>query len=174
MRIHLLVCVLAGALSSPVVFGQQEQGEHAAHHPDPQAQEEDTAAADEGQEKMQAMTQNMKRIKALMQKIHAASDSAEKDGLMREHLAAMRKQMQIVLSMHPGMDMKGTMGEMSHGDSDARAASAKKDPKGGGMMGGGMMMKMHKQMEGRMRMLEMMLEQTIEREAVEAGVEHEN
>jgi hypothetical protein len=33
---------------------------------------------------------------------------------------------------------------------------------------------MHKQMEGRMRMLEMMLEQMLEREAVETGAEHDH
>jgi hypothetical protein len=42
------------------------------------------------------------------------------------------------------------------------------------MMGGGMMMQNHKQMEGRVRMLEMMLEQMLEREAVEAGPEHDD
>jgi hypothetical protein len=163
MRIHILLLFLAGLLSTANVLAQQEQDEHAGHHPDQQAEE--TGASSAGEGGVHALARNMKKIQELMKQIHAASDAAEKEALMGEHLRAMRDQMRMVLSMGAGMGMKG-MGTM--GKDEATPAGAK-----GGMMGGGMM-KMHKQMESRMRMLEMMLEQTIEREAVEAGVEPED
>ena len=55
--------------------------------------------------------------------------------------------------------------------------AAKPEAMGGGMMCGDMrarMMRMHKAMEARMSILEMMLEQLLEREAVEAGAEHDH
>jgi hypothetical protein len=164
MRIQVPVLFLVGLLSTATVFAQQED-EHAGHHPDQQAQEDSGSSGEKGGDSVQALARNMKKIQDLMKQIQAASGAAEKETLMGEHLRAMREQMRMVLAMGPGMAMKGGMG--------GEKPAAQDGPKGGGMMGGGMMMKMHKQMEGRMRMLELMLQQMLEREAVEAGVEHE-
>jgi hypothetical protein len=92
----------------------------------------------------------MKKIEALMQQIQQIADPAQKGELFAQHLDALREQMRLVRRQHS--DMKMSMKE-------------------GGMRGRGMMM--HKKMDLRMEILELerLLQQMIEREAVEASIE---
>ena len=74
------------------------------------------------------------------------------------------------------------MGTMSDDKMAPKDEAAEKQPQSAGaagqksgMMGGEMgkgMMRMHKAMETRINILTMLLQQMLEREAVEAGVEH--
>ena len=144
----------------------------------------------------------MKKIQDLMKRIHETTDPAAKEALMNDHLRAMRDEIRRLLAASPAMGMgmmsggamgagdgkMGTMGDDAKGakpdEGGQKAATPgkaaqKPDMMGGDMMGGdgmmrGGMMRMHKAMEARMRIMEMLLEQMLEREAVEAGTEHEH
>ena len=193
MRTILSVTLLVVALAAQGALAQQKDDEHAAHHPQGQAQQSG-APAGKGEDQLHQLGENMKKIQDLMTQIHATSDPAARDELMNQHLKAMREQMKLMLAMTPGkMGMMGGNGMMGKDDAKGAAggekagmmaesnaggamSDANKDAKGGGMgmMGKGGMMNMHKQMEGRMRMLEMMLDQMLERDAVAAGAEHDH
>lgn len=173
MRQILHAALLLLALSGQTAFAQSDD-EHAAHHPEGNAQGAAPGAKPDGS--LSQIATNMQKIRDLMAQIHATDDPAKRDELMTEHLKAMREQMKAVLAMAPA-------GQKSREPADDHAVhgaqDGKKEPKGEGMMGkgmmgGGMMMQKHKQMEGRVRMLELMLEQMIEREAVEGSVEHDD
>jgi hypothetical protein len=194
MRKILSISVLAIAFAAQGAFAQQKDDEHTAHHPEGQAQQGAAAPGGKGEDTLRQLGENMKKIQDLMAQIHATSDPAAKDELMNQHLKAMREQMKLVLAIKPGkmgmMGGKGMMGDdgskdgaagkkdgmMADSDTGTAMSDANKDAKAGGMgmMDKGGMMNMHKQMEGRMRMLEMMLEQMLEREAVETGAEHDH
>ena len=83
--------------------------------------------------------------------------------LLARHLDALREQMRLVRNQHS--DMKMSMKEGSTKD-DAMMGGMMKE---GGTMGSPMMM--HKKMEQRMEMLERLLQQMIEREAVQVSLE---
>lgn len=147
-----LICVTPVALSQAA-----EEEDHSAHHP---AAGEAAATAppaehDHDSGKPDPLQQNMQRIEGLMRQIHEADDPERKRALLGEHLQALLDQMKLIRSQGDGMK------------------AAKKAPEGkdadmmGGMMKSGGMMKMHKKMEQRIDLLERLLQQTLEREAVE-------
>jgi len=98
-----------------------------------------------------------------MQQIQQTTDAAQKRELPGQHLEAMREQARLIRSHHS--DMKLSMKEGSKPEGGMMSGMMQE----GGMMGGGMMM--HKQMEQRMEILERMLQQMLEREAVEVSAE---
>lgn len=102
---------------------------------------------------MPAMMERMERMQALMAQIRATADPVERGKLMAQH----REQMQAQMMAMRGMAMAGPQD-----GSEAR----------GRMMQGGMSCSMegHAQMQARMSMMQMMMEQMVEREAV--GHEH--
>jgi len=184
---RLLLCLLAGGtLSALPAIAQDKQDEHASHHPQGAAAQD--GAPDAGEHKGQAMMDNMKKIQELMARIHATTDPAERDALMKEHLKAMREQAKMMHAMADDMggmmgdkggmmgDKGSMMGSESESDkekpSEGTSSEKKKGMMGGMMMGG--MMKMHQMMQKRMGMMQMMIEQMLEREAVEAGAQKQH
>jgi hypothetical protein len=166
------------AFLSVALWGQpgfaQNDDEHAAHHPEGNAQGAAPGAKPDGS--LTQLAKNMQKIRDLMAQIHATDDPAKRDELMTEHLKAMREQMKAVLAMAPAGRKSGEPADdhAGHGAQDGKKEPKGEGMMGKGMMGGGMMMQKHKQMEGRVRMLELMLEQMIEREAVGGSVEHDD
>jgi hypothetical protein len=180
MRHLLLWLLFSGTLSVLPVVAQDKQDEHASHHPQGAAEQDRAPDADE--HKGQAMMDNMKKIQELMARIHATTDPAEREALMKEHLKAMREQAKMMHAMADDMggmmgdkggmmgDQGGMMGGESEGDKEKPSDGMSSEKKKGMMMMGGMM-KMHKMMQKRMGMMQMMMEQMLEREAVKAGAQ---
>jgi hypothetical protein len=120
----------------------------------PLAYAEAPAAADKPADaavtqQMQRMQDNMKNMQAMMAKINASKDPAERQKLMQEHAMAMHAQMQ----------MMGGMGGM--GGSQMGMMNGGNMMKGGGMMSGDTMQQ-HQAMMGRMAMMEMMMGQMLQ------------
>jgi hypothetical protein len=154
------------------------QDEHADHHPEGEAQpvaaqveEHDHGATGSG-----SLEAGMKRIETLMAEIRATDNPAHQRQLLAGHLSALQEQMKLLRSQRASTMAMMKGGEKPFGQADSShaghgdGADAKK---GGGMMGGkGRMMGMHKKMESRVEMLERLIEQLIEREAVLQPVDH--
>jgi hypothetical protein len=144
-----------------MAFAQSEEQDHSAHHPaqitEPGAGP--TSSHDHDGGKASPVQENMKKIEGLMEQIQAATDPGLKRDLLSQHLQALREQMRLIRG--PPSDTKMSMKEGGKKD-DEMMCEMMKD---GGMMGGGMMM--HKKMGQRVDMLERMLQQLIEREAIE-------
>lgn len=96
--------------------------------------------------------ERMKQAQVLMAKILEAKDPAERRKLMQEHTQAMRDTMGMMREMK--MDMMGSGMDMAMMSKDHGPA------KSGGMMD------MHQMMEERMGMMQMMMEQMLERQEV--------
>lgn len=96
--------------------------------------------------------ERMKQAQALMAKLREAKDPAERRRLMQQHTQAMRDTMGMMRDMK--MDMMGSGMGMAMMSKDHGPA------KSGGMMD------MHQMMEERMGMMQMMMEQMLERQEV--------
>jgi hypothetical protein len=169
----------AAALCLPLVARGQAADEHAAHHPQDQSAatsgEPATAPPESGARGgTAALEQGIKRLQALMAQINQTSDPAEREKLLHQHMAGMLEQMKLMRQQGSGMKM-AMMGDGMKGG-DKKDGAANKPDKGDNMMGGGMMgggmMKMHKMMENRIQMLELMLEQAIEHAHASEAAEH--
>lgn len=110
---------------------------------------------------MESMRSNMKQMQELMSKIQNAKDPAERQALLQEHEQAMRKQMDMMHSMGGSM-MMGMSGKS--GTAMGNKESMMHDGKG---MPCGDMMKCHQMMEGRMDMMQTMMEQMMQHQAAE-------
>jgi len=88
----------------------------------------------------QQMMDRMKTMQAQMDKIRQTTDPKEREKLMTEHMKSMQEGMRMMRGMGGGM-----MGMM-----------------GGGMMGGGAGSQSMPMMEGRMDMMQMMMEQMMQ------------
>ena len=144
---------LVGATS---VASAQTAEEHAAHHPDQQK-----APATDSTRGAQASTsvaakaqQNMQKMQALMVKIRDTKDVAERQRLLNEHQKAMRAQ----------MDMMHEMGDTESGMMSRHADNGATDK---GMVSGNMAM--CSDMQTRMNMMQMMMEQMIAHAEAEHG-----
>ncbi len=147
-----LICAAPAAVTQAA-----EEEDHSAHHP-PAGQPEEAAPPaehDHGAAKSDPLQENMQRIEASMKQIQQAEEPDRKRALLGEHLRALLDQMKRLRSQ--GASMKTAM-----------KPPEKKD---GDMMKGGGMMKMHKKMEQRVDMLERLLQQTLEREAIEEALD---
>lgn len=157
MRTSLYPWIAATVLSlaSPALRAAEE--DHSAHHPAPA---EAAVPAEHEHEKSEpgATQVGMRRIEALMQQIREADDLDRKRTLLAEHLQAMRDQ--LVLIRQQAVTAKTAM-----------KPTERKDGAMGGMMKGGGMMQKHKQVEDRLDMLERLLQQALEREAVEESLD---
>jgi hypothetical protein len=99
----------AAASAKPTASAPPAAGDAAAHHPAPQGSP-DKAAADSSKPAMAGMTMpdnsmmmaNMEEMKALMARIKATKDPAERKRLMSAHHAKMEKHMMMMKDM----DMK--------------------------------------------------------------------
>ena len=105
---------------------------------------------------MSQMQANMKEMQAEMEKIRATTDPKERQKLMQAHMQTMQDSMTMMLSMSKPMMDGGQAGGMAMGGDPAKAGDK-------GMMSGDMM-KHHRMMEDRMRMMEMMMQQMLEHE----------
>lgn len=175
-----LILLLAAALicCTPAVFAQDDKQDHSAHQPAPEkdAEAPPPAEHDHGAAKPDALQENMQSIESLMRQIQQADDAGRKHELLGQHLQALRQQMRLIVSQRAST--KTDTKEGAKTDAGAPAGKEKagapegKEKEGGMMKGEGMMkgggMMMHKKVEQRLDMLERVLRQVIEREAVEA------
>ena len=115
---------------------------------------------------MPQMQGSMKKLQAQMDKIHRTTDAKERQRLMQEHMQAMQENMKAMRGM--GGPMTGMMG-------------GKSGAMGSGMMGGEQMapgmkdgdMNKRQDMTGkRMDMMQMMMEQMLERDQVKDSMPH--
>lgn len=155
MRTLRVIVALGFALSMPLAFGQDQDEDHSAHHPPAAAQPDATAPAehDHGDAKANPVQQKMKEIEALMKRAQEASDPAQRRELLSQHLAALQEEMRLIRGQRAGVKM-------------SMKEEGKKDMMGGMMKEGGMM-SMHKKVEQRLELLERLIEQMIDREALE-------
>ncbi|HXV08438.1 MAG TPA: hypothetical protein VD791_10445 [Burkholderiales bacterium] len=143
------------------------------------------------------LQENMQRMQALMVRMRETTDPTQRRALLGEHLQVMRDQVKLMLAQAGGHAHGGQAGagaaeaaQEAHGAQPSQSSEAGKkkkcammeggkckmmeDKKGGmmadEMMGSGMMM-MHQKTEQRVHMLEQLLEQMVEREAVEHELE---
>ena len=176
MRALPLIVALTLTCGAPVAFAQAQEEDHSAHHPAPstQPQAAQPGEHDHGAAAAAPLQDNMRNIEALMQQIREAGDPARKRELLGQHLQALQQQMQLIVGQRSAGKM--SMKESAKADAGMPEGSGKecdmmKDGgmmKEGGMMKGGGMMMMHKKTEQRLGMLERLLQQMVEREAVEA------
>lgn len=169
MKNLTMAIMTAGVLGLALpALAQDQTDEHAGHHPAPagQADTPEIPARD-----------GFERMRSLIAQAQAAQDPAVRSQLLTEHLQLMREQVRA-MRVPPG-----TAADAGHDHGAAAAAqTAESDGAGkkGGMMEkcgmmdkGGMMKKkggmmgMHKRVEQRLDAIEQMLEQLVEREALE-------
>lgn len=166
MRKSLLIwsAVTLTVLTSPTVLGADEDDEHAAH----------TAAATNDPR------HGIENIEALMARIVGTAEPDQRRELLARHLGALRDQMKAIRVVAarpaPPADATDDPHAAHRADAAPKTDVPAQEKSGGGMMkkkmkGG--MMKKHEQVEQRLDMLERMLQQLIEHEAVERELEHE-
>ena len=157
-----MLLTLCLACAAPAALAQvTSEEDHSAHHPAADAPAAAAAPAehDHSAGKPDPAQENMKRIEGLMNQIQESTDPDRKRALLGEHLQALLAQVKLVRDLSAGA--KTAMKPTEKKDGDMM----------GGMMKGGGMMKMHKKMEQRIDMLERLLQQTLEREAVEESLD---
>jgi hypothetical protein len=173
-RLQAVVCAAAFALTVPGVSAQTKD-EHQAHHPDANvttAPETDTKGEGE-MGMMKSMQDGMKKMKELMEKLQATTDPEEKAKLLKQHMQAMREQMEKMRGMGGGMRMGMMDGGMGQGSKKAGGGMGMKMCGGKkGMKSGDMMMKCHRMMQARMDMMQEMMGQMLEHEDAEQKLEH--
>jgi len=126
-----------------------------AHHPEqktdavPTTQAPATPAAKPpaAAQPVQQMQANVKKMDAQLKRIAKEKNEAERNRLLGEHMQTMRENMMLAGCMAGGCPMMGSGMGMMMG------------PGAGMMMGPGDMMERMQQMEKRMDMMQMMLEQ---------------
>jgi hypothetical protein len=120
-----------------------------AHHPDQDQKPAAAAApAKPTEPPVQQMKENADKLRAQVDKIAKTRDPAERQKLMQEHMQTLRA----------GMTMAG--GGMGGGPGAGGMGMMMDCPMMGQMKGGDMMMQRMQQMEKRMDMMQMMMEQT--------------
>jgi hypothetical protein len=169
MKNLTMAIMTAGVLGLALpALAQEEADEHAAHHPAPTGQV-DTPVNSAGD--------GFERMRSLIAQAQAAQDPAVRSELLTEHLQLMREQ---VRAMRVPPKPAGDSGHDHSAAAAAKTAESAGAGKKGGMMDkcsmmdkGGMMKKkggmmgMHKRVEQRLDAIEQMLEQLVEREALE-------
>lgn len=158
MKSSALLLALVLVSATPVALAQvTEEEEHSAHHAAADAPADAAAPAehDHSAGKSDPAQENMKRIEGLMKQIQESANPDRKRMLLGEHLQALLAQMKLVRGQNEVTKTAVKPPERKDGDMM------------GGMMKGGGMMKMHKKVEQRIDMLERLLQQMLEREAVE-------
>jgi hypothetical protein len=163
MQALSVLIVLALVCVAPVAFAQDGEQDHSAHHlaKGTEAQAAPPAGHEHGTGKASELQESMMNIEALMQQIRQTSDPATKRELLAQHLQALQLEMRLVVGQQATMKM--SIKESAKMDSDMPDGMMK----GGSMMKGGGMM-MHKKVEQRLDTIDRLLQQVIEREAVEA------
>src|SRR4051812_25901355 len=93
-----LVIFLALAMSITFAVAQEQQDEHASHHPAPAT---DTGASqastdDQAGSKSSLAQENMNKVESLLQQVQETNDPGEKRQLLGEHLQARRDQLRLM------------------------------------------------------------------------------
>jgi len=175
MKNLTIAIITAGVLGLALpALAQEEEDEHAGHHPPPASQENALASPAEN---------GFERMRSLIAQAQAAQDPAVRSQLLAEHLQLMREQVRA-MRVPPTPAGDGGHDHSAAAAVTQTAASEGAGKKGGmmdkcgmmdkgGMMGKGEMKKkggmmgMHKRVEQRLDAIEQMLEQLVEREALE-------
>lgn len=138
----MISAIAACALAAPIASAQDK---HTHDKP---------ATSMDMDKHMSQMQEKMKAMQAQMDTIRTVTDPAVRQRLMQEHMQAMQESMKAMHGMGGGM-MRGG------GEQSGMAMGAKK----GGMKDGDMM-KHHAMMENRMDMMQVMMEQMMQRDQV--------
>ena len=156
LTIALIAAGLLGIGAS--ALAQEDDDPHAGHLPVADAQSEAPATP---------LAAGFERMRALIAQAQAEQDPVARRQLLDQHVQAMREQVQT-------MRARATPPAHDHASGDAQGTAAAGEKKRGGMMGMGGMMKgmggiksMHERVEQRLDAIEQMLEQLVEREALE-------
>jgi hypothetical protein len=148
----LISAIVACALSAPIVSAQERPA------PARPAMNMDMD--------MSRLQEKMKAMQAQMDRIHRTTDAKERQRLMQEHMQAMQENMKAMRGM--GGPTMGMMG-------------GKPGAKGPGMMDGGQMApsmtegdmnKRQDMLEQRTDMMQMMMEQMMQRDQVKESMPH--
>jgi len=149
----LLGMALAGALLVPAAYGVDE------HHPEkagPATKAPKAPAKPRADDKSVAQTQeHMKKMQDIMARMQKTTDPAERQKLMSEHMQAMQEGMKSMRGMGGGM-MQGMMGQAPK-DGTAKPGTGRGVPMSPEMM------------ERRMDMMQMMMEQMMQRQKALEG-----
>ncbi len=146
---RLLPLLLAAALFSTAAFADDK------HHP-PEAAKEQAVAPDR---RFAAAYDQMKKMMAQMERIKATKDPRERQRLMQEHMDSMHEGLQALRPSGGGMmQMMGCQMMNDKPDGKGQACPMME----GARKGPGERMDM---MEKRMDMMQMMMEQMVERES---------
>ena len=181
MKKLLISCVVAGSFAGmPVVYADD------AHHPEKGGASESKttpgkdvlpkqpAAPDKAMsgtggvvgDQLAKAQERMKQAQTLMAKLREAKDPDERKMLMHEHTQALRDtmgmmrdmQMMCMMGAAQGQRMMGSGQEMGCGQGMGMMGQGKGKGQSGGMM------PMHRMMEERIGMMQMMMEQMFERQ----------
>lgn len=147
----LVVVMTALMLAGPIALAVEE------HHPNQKPTATTPAAPKDVEKAVQQMGDNVSTMRAQMDKILKTKDPAERQKLVQEHMQTLRASMATAAGAMGGGPGGGMMGPgmMGGGKMDCPMME---QMMGGDMMGGQMMQRMQ-QMEKRMDMMQMMLEQ---------------
>lgn len=140
----LISAIVACALSAPIVSAMER------HAPAGPAMNMDM------DKQMPQMQESMKKLQAQMDRIHRTKDAKERQRLLQQHMQAMQENMQMMRGM--GGPTMGTM-----------------DGKPGAMVPGmtdGDTMKRQEMTEKRMDMMQMMMEQMMQRDQAKESMPH--
>lgn len=139
------------ALSAPAVLAVDE------HHTDQKpAAATVPAPGKAGEPPVQQMKENVDKLRTQVEKISKAKDPAERQKLMQEHMQSLRAGMAMASG---GMGMGGAKGADGMGPGQMGGGMMMNCPMMGGGMPGDMMMQRMQQMEKRMDMMQMLIEQ---------------
>jgi hypothetical protein len=193
MKTLLTVLALGWLTAASCAWAQDDP--HAGHHPPAAGQTTDGAArqtegrdqaADGGQHEHGKaggrLQENMQRMQALMARMRETTDPTQRRALLGEHLQVMRDQVKLMLAQAGGHAHAGEAGadaaeaaHEAHGAQPSQSSEADKKKKCAMMEGGKCKMMEDKKggmmAEQRVHLLEQLLEQMVEREAVEHDLE---
>ena len=156
LTIALIAAGLLGIGAS--ALAQEDDDPHAGHRPVMDVRSEAPATP---------LAAGFERMRALIAQAQAEQDPVARRQLLDAHVQAMREQVRT-------MRARAKPSAHDHASTDAQGTAAAGEKRGGGMMDKGGMMKgkggmkgMHERVEQRLDAIEQMLEQLVEREALE-------
>ena len=158
----LIGLVLAGCAAAQAPKAEED---HSAHHPAGATAAPATPAADRPAASPESVEHQLKAMQDMHQRMQAAKTPAERAALMDEHMKLMQSGMAMMGQLRGGTMSPGAamgagpgMGRAPPPDQAAPATSLA-NPGMQGRMG------MHDRMEGRMAMMEQMMQMMVDREA---------
>jgi hypothetical protein len=157
VAVALVMCV------ATVGWSQTSPEDHAAHHPAEKSSATAPAAAAPDR-KMSEWKNDMAATRGLLDRAEHAESLAERERLLDQHLAGMRKQLAALKSQQCEMDKMEGGGVGGERPNTSRPGMMDKDMKMGDGMKKDHMMMCHEMMKARMDAVVELLEQTWRRE----------